>query len=244
MRFIDFFDRAYVINLRSREDRRQEMARELENAGMPFALGKVELFPAVEPESAGSFRSIGCRGCFLSHLNVLKKAKEENLRNILVMEDDLKLRDDFKQYEEAILGELLNNDWDIVSFGYGIDASLKNASIQDESHQGVSQKYVSLPILHSFKGEVIGTHFYAVNGKTLGKLIDFLEVSLQQNSGGFQVPIDGCLNVFKWEYPNTVRLIAVPSFGSQRPSRSDVSTRWFDQVPILKHFVGLVRSLR
>jgi glycosyl transferase, family 25 len=229
MKFIDFFDRAYVINLPSRGDRRQEMAKELENAGMPFTLGKVELFSAIKPESPGSFQSIGYRGAFLSHLNVLKKAKAENLRNVLIMEDDLELRKDFKQYEKIILGELSENAWDIVHFGYGRD---------------VSRKDISLPILQPFAGEIIGAQFYAVNGKTFDKLVNFFEVLLQRPPGhpdGGPMSPDGVFNVFKWQYPDTVRLIAVPSFGGQRSSRSDISPSRFDQVPIVKYFAKLVR---
>ena len=118
MKFIDFFDRIYVINLPSRDDRRREMERELKNAGMPFTSGKVELFPAIRPDNAEPFYSIGCKGCFLSHLNVLKEARMQGLKNVLILEDDLELRQDFQQYEDIILAELTQQNWDIVHFGY------------------------------------------------------------------------------------------------------------------------------
>lgn len=53
---------------------------------------------------------------------------------------------------------------------------------------------------------------------------------------------DGVLNIFKWQHPTIVRLIAVPSFGNQRSSRSDISTQWFDQVPVLDFLAGLARK--
>jgi glycosyl transferase family 25 len=205
------------------------MAKELENAGIPFTLGKVELFSAIRPEDPGPFQSIGCRGAFLSHLNVLKKAKEKNLRNVLIMEDDLELRKDFRQHEEIILRELSENDWDIVHFGY----------CEDESH-----KDVRFPILQSFAGEIIGLQFYAVNGKVFDELINFFEILLQRPAGhpdGGPMPADGVFNVFKWQYPDTVRLIAVPSFGGQRSSRSDISPSWFDKLPILKPLAQAIR---
>jgi glycosyl transferase family 25 len=233
MTFLDFFDRAYVINLPAREDRRQEMAKELENVGMPFTLGKIELFSAIKPKSPGSFQSIGYRGCFLSHLNLLKKAKEENLRNVLIMEDDLEIRKDFSQHEDSILRELSDKDWDIVHFGY----------CEDESHK--LHQDIEFPILQPFSGQINGSHFYAVNAKAFDKLIDFFEVLLQRPAGhpeGGPMSPDGVLNVFKWQHPDIVRLITVPSFGGQRSSRSDISPSWFDQLPILKTLVQLIRS--
>ncbi len=230
MKFIDFFDRVYVINLPSRSDRRQEMAKELKSAGMPFTLGKVELFSAIRPESPGSFKSIGYRGAFLSHLHVLKKAKTEGLRNVLIMEDDLELRKDFRQYEEIMLQELVDSSWDIVHFGY-----CWNRSYQD----------VSLPILQPFLGTVIGAQFYGVNEKVFDELINFFEVLLQRPSGhpnGGPMSPDGVFNIFKSQYPSICRLIAVPSFGDQRSSRSDISEKWFDNLPILRSCSVLVRS--
>ncbi len=229
MKFIDFFDRVYVINLPSRADRRQEMAQELDRAGMPFMLGKVELFSAIRPDSPGPFESIGYRGAFLSHLNVIKKARAEQLRNVLILEDDLELREDFQQYEAILLRELADQDWDIVHFGY--------------CEAGVNRE-VRLPILQPFAGEIIGAQFYAVNGQAFDKLVNFFELLLQRPAdhpeGGPMSP-DGVFNVFKWQYPEVVRLIAVPSFGGQRGSRSDISPVWFDQWPILSFLASFVR---
>ncbi|XGV94897.1 MAG: glycosyltransferase family 25 protein [Leptolyngbya sp. BL-A-14] len=232
MKFTEFFDCAYVINLPSRTDRQQEMVEELEKAGMPFTPGKVELFAAIRPDSPGSFTSIGYRGAFLSHLNVLKQAKARGLKNVLVMEDDLELRPDFQQYEETILRELLNTDWDLVHFGYCYD-------------QALGTKAVNSPILQPFADEIIGAQFYAVNGKTLDLLINFFETLLQRSPGhpdGGPMSPDGVFNIFKWQHPSIVRLIAVPSFGDQRSSRSDISAQWFDQVPGLNVLAGLVRK--
>jgi len=232
MRFIEFFDCAYVINLPQRTDRRQEMAKELEKAGMPFSSGKVELFSAIRPDSPGSFQSIGYRGAFLSHLNVLKQARAKDLKTVLVMEDDLKLRQDFKQYEAMLLEELLERDWDLVHFGYCCD-------------EPFDAKNVNSPILQPFSGEIIGAQFYAVNGKAFDQLINFFEGVLQRPAGhpeGSPMSPDGVFNIFKWQHQTIVRLIAVPSFGDQRSSRSDISAQWFDQLPVLSFLAGLARK--
>lgn len=232
MKFIEFFDCAYVINLPSRPDRRSEMVHELKNVGIPFPSGDVKLFTAIRPDSAGPFQSIGYRGAFLSHLNVLKQARANGLKNVLVMEDDLMLRRDFQQYEASLLGELLGGNWDLVHFGYCCD-------------EPFNARKVSAPILQPFSGEIIGAQFYAVNGRAFDQLIDFFEALLQRPAGhpdGSPMSPDGVFNIFKWQHPTIVRMIAVPSFGDQRSSRSDISAQWFDQVPVLSALAGFARK--
>ncbi|MEM8640248.1 MAG: glycosyltransferase family 25 protein [Cyanobacteria bacterium P01_G01_bin.54] len=234
MKFMDFFDRAYVINLPKRSDRRTEITRELAKAEMPFKVGKVELFAAIRPEAADPFKSIGAKGAFLSHLTVLKSAQAANLSNVLVLEDDLQFTPDFKQYEAILLKELEGQDWDIVQFGYC------TGGFNRKREFGTS-------LLAQFEGENTGAHCYAVNGKILEQLIAFLE-ALQNGPVGDPhrgpISIDGAFNVFKWCYPTTVnRLIAVPCFARQRSSASDISTSWFDQTPGLRQAADVARKV-
>lgn len=233
MRFIDFFDRAYVINLPSRIDRRQEIEKELEGAEIPLKLGKVELFPAIKPDKADPFVSVGTKGCFLSHLNILKKAKADGLKNVLILEDDLRFQKKFKQYGDLLAQELSKRDWHIVHFGFFFpDRSLPYS--KDE-----------IPTLKPCPDEIQGTHFYAVNGNVIDQLIDFLEVLMHRPVGhpdGGVMSIDGALNVFKWQHPEIVRLVLDPPFGDQRSSRSDISPSRLDQIPVLNSFVELARN--
>ncbi|NJN29129.1 MAG: glycosyltransferase family 25 protein [Synechococcales cyanobacterium RM1_1_8] len=245
MKFIEFFDRTYIINLPERRDRRQGMAKELKRMGLPLTPGKVEIFPAVRPQDPGLFEGIGVRGAFLSHLGVLQKAKAEGARNVLVMEDDLAIHPDFSQYEATLLTELQQMDWDIVNFGYLNDGE---TGLRDTANfkPHLSANLVQFPLLRSFEGEKVGAHFYAVNGKTLEPLIQLFETLLESPLSyleGGAIPADGVFNVFKWKYPQRHRLIAVPSFGGQRSSRSDISPSWFDNVPILKHVAEVARGV-
>src|SRR4051794_38102594 len=89
MRLHEYFARGYVINLRERTDRRREIERELARLALPS--GWAEFLAAERPDSAAGFPSAGVRGCFLSHLAVLKDAHARGLPNVLVMEDDLTL---------------------------------------------------------------------------------------------------------------------------------------------------------
>ena len=56
----------------------------------------------------------GWTGCGLSYKFIMKKAKEQNMDNILVCEDDVYFPNDFEQRFEACMKYLENNkDWDV-----------------------------------------------------------------------------------------------------------------------------------
>ena len=73
----DFIDKIIYINLNKRTDRREQIEKELNDFGLYY-----ERFEAIETPG------IGILGCGLSHLAVLKLAKERNYENILIFEDD------------------------------------------------------------------------------------------------------------------------------------------------------------
>ncbi|WP_035990830.1 glycosyltransferase family 25 protein [Leptolyngbya sp. KIOST-1] len=232
MKFIDYFDRAYVLNLPERRDRREAMVKELNRVGLPLTPGKVEIFDAIKPSDPGPFERIGFRGCYLSHLEMFKQARDAGAKNLLIMEDDLQFRPDFCEYEEAVLQELSGQDWDTVQFGYFADWADPEVKI-------------SSPILKPFNGEVIGTHFHAINGKMLQPMIDFFELLLSRPVGhpdGGPMPPDGALNVIKWQYPEMNRLLAIPALGIQRSSRSDVTPSWYDHLPVLGGLANFTRN--
>src|SRR5688500_9777280 len=115
---LEFFDRVYVINLPERTDRRRVMERELVRAGMPLTPGKVEIFPAIRPADRAGFPSIGACGCFRSHLSIFKLAVENKARNVLMIEDDLNISDQFRDHFAAIARQLNSAKWDFAYFGH------------------------------------------------------------------------------------------------------------------------------
>jgi GR25 family glycosyltransferase involved in LPS biosynthesis len=89
-----------VINLECRKDRRAEMETQLRRIQWD-----AQFFPAVRPPDAGDFQSIGARGCFLSHLAVLKRAALQN-DHAVIMEDDLNFSRDFSSVSPATFADL------------------------------------------------------------------------------------------------------------------------------------------
>lgn len=80
----NLIEKLYVINLERRTDRRREILAELDQIGWNEALDRFAFFPAISPDNPGPFPNVGVRGCFLSHLGVLKRAVDEQV-DILMM---------------------------------------------------------------------------------------------------------------------------------------------------------------
>lgn len=76
----EFFDKIYCINLDTRKDRWEECLKEFKKL---YIENLVERFPAYKLKDSRA-------GCNLSHITLIKKAKEDKLNNVLILEDDVK----------------------------------------------------------------------------------------------------------------------------------------------------------
>ncbi|WZO99076.1 glycosyltransferase family 25 protein [Isosphaeraceae bacterium EP7] len=230
MDIIDYFDHTYIVSLLSRTDRRRDVTLELKKHGMPLQPGKVEFFDACRPDSPAGFENIGYRGCFMSHLEILRKARDGGFSRVLILEDDVKLTPQFDEYRDEVVRQLTSTDWDIVYLGH--PASLPaGPGLQFVRHDK--------PLLL--------THCYAVNGKALDRLVVFLEALLTRPPGdpeGGPMSYDGALSTFRRRNPDVVTLLANPNLATQRPSRTDIhDNRWFDRVPGVQQMATLARRL-
>jgi hypothetical protein len=229
MTLLDFFSGASVINLPERKDRLTAFRRELAAIGMALEPGRMDVFPGVRPDSAGQFPNIGVRGCYLSHLAVLKKAKENRLTSVLVFEDDVTFSPLLRQEADLLLGELMVRTWGFAYLGHTKDLP-----------RSPKERFVE------YSGELVTAHCYAVNGPVLPDLVEYLEAVLTRPAGhpeGGPMHLDGAFNMFRSRHPEVVTLLAAPSMASQRPSRSDLSPRWFDSVPVLRQAAHAARWL-
>jgi hypothetical protein len=100
----EFVDKFIYINLDDRQDRRDIMAKFFEEGQIP--LEKVVRFPAIK-------RSHGALGCLESHTEVLKLAKKEGWKNILILEDDLEWLD-FKESYSRLEEFTKLPDWNVI----------------------------------------------------------------------------------------------------------------------------------
>jgi hypothetical protein len=226
----DYFERCYIINLPNRTDRYRAMVRELNKVGMPPTPGRVEFVPGIRPgEAPPGWPNIGAYGGLLAHLAVLKRARQQGLANVLVMEDDLHFDDSFPAIQEWLAERLQDNDWGFVYFGHQL--SLKADSLT----------------LHPWSKDVPLAHFYGIHGQIFDRLIDYLEQTQLRPPGhplGARTFIDGAYSMFRAQNQDILTLVAAPSLGGQRSSRSDITTAWFDRVPGLMQLASLARAAK
>ncbi|HUP10536.1 MAG TPA: glycosyltransferase family 25 protein [Caldimonas sp.] len=232
---LESFERIFVINLTSRRDRRREMSQQLRRIGLELGQGAVELFDAVRPDYAGEFSSIGSRGCYLSHLGVLRRALSLDLRSILVLEDDLDFIDAFPAAMAHASERLATEPWAMFYGGGRMDAPPRRSP---------ARGCVALD-----PDEGVGTtHFYALRGPIIADLANYLELLLARPAGhpdGGPMHVDGAYCWFRRRHPEYLTLLASPELGYQRLSRTDVhDLRWYDRSLGVRHLMSLVRRVR
>jgi glycosyl transferase, family 25 len=235
MHVLEYFQQIYVINLPNRHDRRREMAEQLNSIGLSFDAPCVRLFEAVRPEAPGGFPSIGTRGCFLSHLGVLRHARDRQFERILIFEDDLNFAPDFNARICNVVAELEKTDWSLFYGGYVAD-SLP----QPEGTGGV---------LRLSPADLLSTtHFIGFRFPAIGEAVTYLENILTRPPGdpnGGPMHVDGAYCRFRQQFPTKITLVSVPMLGYQRKSRTDIhSLRWFDRIPGIRQGVAWMRRRR
>lgn len=231
MRLLDYFSSTYVVNLPTRIDRRDQMLKMLAKVGMVPEPGKLEFFPAIRPRDQGSFPSVGARGCFLSHLEILRAGRRDGAGRILIMEDDLEIAPILPAVEGTLTEVLSSRPWGLVYFGH----------VADEEPPPSADGLVS------WDGVTSCAHFYGVNGPVVPRLIEYLEAVVERPRGhpdGGAMHYDGALSMFRGR-AHTETLFATPNLGWQRSSRSDIHpNKWFDVLPGTRLAVRELRKVR
>lgn len=161
------FEKFYVINIDPDSERMQRTRRELE--GIHY-----ERFPAITSfgnELVGNEKLYvkNLQLCItLSHLAIIKKAKEKKLNNVVIFEDDVFFDDDFAIYDLDLIKNFIEkNNWALFYLG-GIH--VKAPTLIDVGISRISN--------------TVAIHAYAINGKYFDFIIDQLE------KNKFKMPID------------------------------------------------------
>jgi GR25 family glycosyltransferase involved in LPS biosynthesis len=111
-------DKIIYINLERRKDRKENIENELNNYGLNF-----ERYEANEIKVGYCQSPVGCT---ISHLNVLKLARERNYKNILILEDDftfLVSKEEFENQLTLFFNE--NIDYNVCMLSYNLNDSEK-----------------------------------------------------------------------------------------------------------------------
>jgi hypothetical protein len=215
----------FIINLEHRTDRRVAMQKQLSRIGW-----QANFFPAIRPESAADFPSIGARGCFLSHLAVLNKARDAGVQQLILLEDDVNFIPDFSDRWQKAMSALEARDWSIF-YPAHVFADLPAGLSRISPDRGVQC-----------------THFMVFNGHAIVSIASGLERILSRPAGhpmGGPMHVDGAYSTIRHQDRALVTYAHSPALGYQRSSRTDVGElRWFDRASLVAPIVEIARRMR
>jgi len=161
MKINDYFDKVYCINLDKRTDRWAQAQTEFKKLGIE---NDVIRWTGVEHPN-------GNLGCTLSHLNLIKKCKEEGLNNVLIFEDDvLFVETDIKLLEKAFKDLKSIGKWDLFYIGVTMCPR--------------SGRFIRITDRILKTNFAFTTHAYAANAQAFDPMIEAWNRSI---SGGYNI---------------------------------------------------------
>lgn len=180
MKVNEYFDHVYCLNLDRRQDRWNKISKKFNELGI-----QVQRFSAIDGNNLSddilSKYSINKYevGCFLSHYEIIKDAKKNDYKRILVFEDDALFVNNFNKKFENIpnkvkkdwkliyLGATQGDNWDMLDFngGFycpcrtdGLFAYATNNSVYDEilKFESTTNKPIDT-VLHDIQEKYYGS---------------------------------------------------------------------------------------
>lgn len=168
MRLFDKFDKVYCINLDRRPDRLENFNKEVEK----YNLGEFERFSAYDGKQLNLTNEYNLKsgeiGIIKSNLDIIKDAKKNNYKTILIIEDDCVFYDEIINFEDYF--NQLPNDWDMLYMGGN-----HNTHMGVNPPQKINEKIVKLHSTYS-------AHFIGIKSS----VFDHIEVLLERG----QQPLD------------------------------------------------------
>ena len=229
------FPATYLINLPERKDRLRSATKELARIGWKLGAAGVQLYPAQKFEDRGRFPNVGCRGLFFSHMACLQEAQRQGQSNVILLEDDIAFTSSLPRLTASILWQLDNIQWDFCYLGHE-----QTGDIGQANYRTTEVKLVP------YRGHILQSHFILFNGRVISRLIAHLDRVTSGIEGDQEygpMPIDGAYNIFR-RNSDVHTVIASPKLGWQRPSRSDITPRSFDNWRPVESLTSAIRHLR
>jgi hypothetical protein len=199
MKITDFFDKTYCINLDRRFDRWEECLIEFKK----YDIEGVVRWLAIDGNNInklGSCEKSSQTALILTNIDILEDSIKNNLKNVLIMEDDIKFSDEIYNISEYF--KYLPEDWDMVYFG-------GNHNL----HMGVNPPLIineKVCKLHN----TFTTHCVGINGKSFNTIINKLKE--------FNNPLD----VIYTDLQRSLNVYCFyPLIATQRISYSDIEGR-------------------
>ena len=235
MRLIDYFGQAYIINLAHRTDRMIELGEELARIGLDPEDPRFERFDAHRPRDQGGFPSLGAHGCFMSHLGLLKKAREQGLERVWILEDDVSFDPRLPEHEAKIVEQLeAQPDWGFVYIGHGHETS------RSARHRAPTMRRTDEPL--------VCAHCLGISRSMFDPLIAYLERCRQRPAGhpeGGPMHVDGAYSMFRRFHDGAITVLVDPSLAGQRSSRTDIhALGLLDRLAVTRPLMAQLRRAR
>jgi GR25 family glycosyltransferase involved in LPS biosynthesis len=109
----DFFQKSFCINLDRRLDRWIKVSEEFKK----YKFKNINRFPGIDGNNLKNNTTLlnGELGILQTHIELLKKCKEDNIQNILIFEDDVFFSPKIDKIQYYI--QDIPQDWDMIYFG-------------------------------------------------------------------------------------------------------------------------------
>ncbi len=228
---LDFFPLVRIINLEHRRDRRAEMTGELARIGIEVDGAQVAFHKASSFAEPAGFRTKGARGCFHSHLSILREAAAANSA-VLIFEDDADLAPTIERILPVALDQLRSTNWSIF-YGFagpalptGRDVSLQRADPT---------------------ATIRLTHCLGFSSDAAPQVVSYLDAMLARPAGspeGGPMDVDGAYSWFRRAHPGAETWCTSPDLAVQRPSRTDVTPGLLDRLPGTRQALTVLRRFK
>jgi hypothetical protein len=221
-----------IISLKHRTDRRTRIASQLNDFGIDMARHGIKFSDALRFNDAAGFPTNGVRGCFNSHLKLVRECADSG-KPYLILEDDAFFQPKALNRVQGI-GEMIEaQPWDFIYFGGYVDATQLPPIISP---------------LTPFRGAIIGSHCVGYKPEAAGRFATYLERCLTRERGhpeGGRTHFDAANNDYRRKHDDVITLLGTPNLATQFASRTDLGMqKWFDRAPVLWPLIERARHLK
>ena len=159
------FEKILYINLKNRVDRKKQINEQLEKMNVPK--DKIIRIDAVYNKQNGHI------GCAKSHIKALSKAKELNLPNVVILEDDFvftKSKNEINQNIDKFLS-VFKDKWDVIQL---------TASYVDLEKINEINEFKKVKSAMTSSGYIIKSNFYDKLINDLQQAVSKMEIEMKQ----------------------------------------------------------------
>jgi GR25 family glycosyltransferase involved in LPS biosynthesis len=193
-------ENVYYINLENRSDRKTLVENELNSLGW-----KYQRFNAIKTKD-------GRVGCSMSHLKLIKMAKEKNLDYIVIVEDDIEFKR--KDWYNERIKNIMDTDFDVF---------LLAGNLRPPIFQTNYENIVKVSKSFTTTGYIVKKHYY---DKLIDNIDEGIRLLLKNPGGEFN---DNAIDSYWMKLQESDKwYIVMPRTITQRPIYSDIEKRYTD----------------